>query len=92
MGFWEWLVLGVCWPENPPKSLINHVCRTLHIAIYFMAMAKACLDVNELAEKSGVPTATLVQVKGGRQSPRPKTIGKLARALNVPVEELLEDT
>lgn len=54
-----------------------------------LAMAKACLLPSELAEQAGVPRPTLNGVISGK-SVRPATLGKVARALGVPVEELLE--
>lgn len=55
-----------------------------------LAMAQACMSVQELADAAEMPLPTLNGAIRGR-SVRPKTIGKLARALNVPVEDLLEE-
>lgn len=55
-----------------------------------MAMARACLSTAELAEKSGLRRPTLNGVIVGRNV-RPDTLGKVARALNVDPEELLEE-
>lgn len=54
-----------------------------------LAMAKACLLPSELAERAGMPRPTLNGVINGRNV-RPATLGKVARALGVDVEELLE--
>lgn len=56
-----------------------------------LAQARACLSRKELCEKAGVSTATLAHLKAGRREPSPKTIGRLARALECDVTELLED-
>lgn len=55
-----------------------------------MAMAKACVDVKTLSELSGISKASLVAVRNKSRNPKPITIGKIARALEVPVEDLLE--
>ena len=54
-----------------------------------LAMARACLSAPALAEKADMPRATLNGVIRGRNV-RPVTLGKVARALGVQVEELLE--
>lgn len=55
-----------------------------------LAMAKACLDSRDLALKAELPRPTLNNAITGRNL-RPATIGKIARALNVSVESILED-
>lgn len=54
-----------------------------------LAMARECLTVRELAERANLPRQTLNGVIGGRNA-WPATLGKIARALGVDVEELLE--
>lgn len=55
-----------------------------------IAMANMCIDRLQLAEKTGLkyPTIRRATQKDGT---RPSTIGKLAKALRVEVEDLLED-
>jgi len=53
-------------------------------------MAKACFNVKELSEKSGVSKQTLVAARGGRRNPKPSTIGKIAKALDVNIENIIE--
>ena len=53
------------------------------------AMARACMTRKELAAASGMPTHSLDNVLRGR-TVRPATLGKVARALGVDVEELME--
>ena len=55
----------------------------------FLAMANAGMSDTDLCEKSGVSRPALTKIKKGAQSPRPNTVGKLARALGVAVEELM---
>lgn len=56
-----------------------------------LAMANACVTVSELAEQSNLSRPALTKFTTGRSNPKPATIGKLAKALNVKVEELIED-
>jgi DNA-binding Xre family transcriptional regulator len=56
-----------------------------------LAMAKNCFSAEQLSTLTGVSTVTIARIKNGCQKGRPKTIGKLAKALNVKVEELIED-
>lgn len=49
---------------------------------------RKALTQAELAEVAGVSVDTIVKLENGRHDPRPKTIRKLARALDVPVERL----
>ena len=54
-----------------------------------LAMARACLNRRELAEKAGVSEPTLQGVIT-RRSVRPATLGKVARALGVDPLEIME--
>lgn len=51
--------------------------------------AQNCLENKELAEKAGINIASLQRIKNGSHNPRLITIGKLAKALNVKVAELI---
>ena len=53
-------------------------------------MAGACLNAKDLAIAADLPRPTLNNVITGRNV-RPATVGKIAKALNVPVETLIED-
>lgn len=55
-----------------------------------LAMANACLNSEDLAVKAELPRPTLNNAMTGR-SVRPATIGKIAKALGVPVEQIIED-
>jgi len=46
------------------------------------------LSLTDLAEKSGVNRITIHRIENGKQKPMPRTIRKLAEALQVKVEEL----
>ena len=55
-----------------------------------IAMARACLGVADLGEKADVGRATIVRIlRDDGESVRGKTAGKLARALNVDVLDIL---
>jgi len=55
-----------------------------------LAMANKCYSAEELAEITGISPITIARIRRGIQKPRPKTIGMIARALNVPVENLIQ--
>jgi transcriptional regulator with XRE-family HTH domain len=55
-----------------------------------LARLEAGLSQRALAEKSGVDQSTIVRVERGEGGVRPMTLAKLAKALDMPVEELLE--
>jgi len=46
------------------------------------------LSLTDLAQKSGVNRITIHRIENGKQTPMPRTIRKLAEALQVRVEEL----
>lgn len=54
-----------------------------------VSMARACMNTDELAETANMPRPTVNNVITGR-SVRPGTLGKIARALGVDVEEIME--
>lgn len=56
-----------------------------------IAMAKECLSVNDLVEKTGLGRATVSKIINGRQKPKTKTIGIIAKALKVDVLEIISN-
>lgn len=54
-------------------------------------MAEQCITAENLAKLTGVSQVTLARMKRGVQNARPATIGKISKALNVPVENLIEE-
>ena len=56
-----------------------------------LAMAEACITPAELSQKAEMPRPTLNNVINGR-SVRPATLGRVAKALGVPVTELIEQS
>lgn len=55
-----------------------------------IAMANACMNLSDLAQKADLPESSTKNVVYGR-SVKPRTMGKVCRALGVSVESLLED-
>lgn len=58
---------------------------------FSLALAKKCMSMSEVSLASGVDTVTITRISKGTQTPRPQTVGKIAKALNVPVEDLIQD-
>ena len=52
-------------------------------------MARACMNTEDIQEATGMTRQTINNVMTGRNV-RPATIGKIAKALSVDVEEILE--
>lgn len=55
-----------------------------------IAMARAELNRNTLAEKAGMPIPTICNVYS-RGTCKPATAGRIAKALEVDVTEIIED-
>lgn len=58
--------------------------------VFNLALTETCISKKELAEKAGVDVVTISRITSGVQEPRPKTIGKIAKALNISVKDLVE--
>lgn len=56
-----------------------------------LIMAENCLSAEEFAKLAGVSSVTVSRIKKGTQKARPKTIGKIVKALNLKVNELIKD-
>lgn len=54
-----------------------------------IAIANACILNKELSEKTGIRQETIARVKNGANV-SPVTVGKIAKALGVTVQELIE--
>lgn len=55
-----------------------------------IAMANTCLSMDDLAEMAKISRVSLTQYISGNTEPRTKTLGKIAKALKVPVENLVD--
>lgn len=59
--------------------------------VFAKELARNCMTLKELSNRSGVNVVTLTRIRRGVQIPQPITVGKIARALNVSVEDLVTD-
>ena len=56
-----------------------------------LALAYHCMGIADLAKMSGVSKVRLSDIKNGKaEVVRPGTIGKIAKALDVPVTDIIE--
>lgn len=55
-----------------------------------IAMANACMNKRELAQAAGISIVSVSKYFSCKRFPTPKTLGKLAKVLNVPVENLID--
>lgn len=55
-----------------------------------LAMATNCLSFEKLSKITGVSPVTIARIKNGSQKPRPSTVGKIAKALGMKVEDLID--
>lgn len=56
---------------------------------FSIARARACMGQKDF-EKAGIPKGTLCRAMSGRNL-KPETLGKIAKAINVDVTEIIED-
>jgi DNA-binding XRE family transcriptional regulator len=56
-----------------------------------LARANIPMTVRELSKASGVAVSTISKIENGHCEPNLITIGKLAKALNIKVQDLLEN-
>lgn len=56
-----------------------------------IAMARECLSVNDLIEKTGLGRTTVSKTINGKQKPTIKTVGIIAKALKVDVVEIISN-
>ena len=57
-----------------------------------LALAKRCMTITELSNLSNVSRVGITRYITEKINAKPITIGKIAKALNVSVEELIETT
>ena len=63
---------------------------SLNLSKIKIAMARKCLSVNDLVEKSGLGRTTVSKIVNGKAEPTTKSLGLLAKALNVDVTEIID--
>ena len=54
-------------------------------------IAEQCMNPYDLCEKADISYIVYHKTVTGKSKPKPATVGKIAKALNVSVKELLED-
>ena len=55
-----------------------------------LAMADNCMNYTELAQKAELSRMTIQKLLYTNRAPRPTTIGKLAKALNVKTSDIVD--
>lgn len=55
-----------------------------------IAQAEKCLTNKELCKLAGIGYLTLTMIKANRRNCQAVTVGKIAKALDIPVSELVE--
>lgn len=55
-----------------------------------LAMADNCMNYTELAQKAELSRMTIQKLLYTNRTPRPTTIGKLAKALNVKTSDIID--
>ena len=55
-----------------------------------IAMANACMNPYDLCKVAEIRYQTYQRITSGKDA-KPATVGKISKALNVPVENLIED-
>jgi transcriptional regulator with XRE-family HTH domain len=56
-----------------------------------LVMAEMKFTVSDLANITGISVTGISKIKNGQQNPRPATVGRIAKALGVSVEALIEN-
>ena len=58
---------------------------------FTILLAENCMTMSKLSEMTGIEKARISKINKGFDKFRPATVGKIAKALNVPVVELIEN-
>lgn len=56
-----------------------------------VAIANECISFKDLCKKAGISEVGFRQIRAGTRNPKPITVGKIARALNVNVQEIIAE-
>ena len=70
---------------------MDYMFYKLNLKALNLAMIKKGLSINQLAKESGIGKATISRLTRDKVVSRPNTIFKIAKALDVDVEEILEE-
>lgn len=55
-----------------------------------LAMANKCLSTKDLATEAGIAEQNISAYMSGRKNPKPMTVGKIAKVLEVKVEDIVK--
>lgn len=56
-----------------------------------IAMAEQGIIYKDLCQKAGISETGLRKIRTGERNPKPATIGKIANALNVGVQDIIQE-
>jgi DNA-binding Xre family transcriptional regulator len=56
-----------------------------------LAMAKKCYNITDLVKKSSVCYSSIVKISNGNMSLTTRTLGKIAKALDVEPKDLIQE-
>lgn len=56
-----------------------------------LIQARKCLSTNDLSKETGLARATISRVLNGKVKATPKTVGLIAKALNIDVSEIISE-
>lgn len=76
-------------PQNQTKEGDNVKIDKMKLDL---AMANMAYSAKELSQKCGVSQVTILRITKGVQEARPGTVGKIAKALKVPVTDIIKNT
>ena len=54
-----------------------------------LQLAASCMLIKDVCERAGISQPTLRKIRSGERNPKPATIGKIAKALNVKVQDII---
>lgn len=57
--------------------------------VFEITLANTGMSLNEACQKAGVSAVGVIKILSENREARPKTVGKIARALGIQVEELI---
>lgn len=55
-----------------------------------LCMARECINTDALADKAGISRGTIYSFRSQKRTPTTATTGKIAKALNVDVSEIVD--
>lgn len=56
-----------------------------------IAMAEKGIMYKDLCERAGLSDVGLRKIRAGERNPKPATLGKIAKALGVPVQNIIKE-